>query len=244
MDIEAFIIHLSRATARAPIVDAARWAVGMNCTIVDAVDGRHLTKTELSANYSADPLYSPPYPFELGPGEIACFLSHRKVWQEIVDRGLDWGLVLEDDVAVSSEILAGVVATVRSWGDLSAYVSLQTRPLPAMKTVLYEGDGCRLFRTTPAPLRTSGQLVGRVAAERLLRRTERMDRPVDVFLQMTWESGVKIVCADPSGIMDWPEPAGGSVAQTKRKRGVLASFRREVARAVYRRRIARLSRAK
>lgn len=244
MGIEAFIIHLARASGRAPVVEAARRGVMMPCTVVDAVDGQLLGEVELGRTYAPNPLYLPPYPFRLGRGEIACFLSHRKVWQMIVDRGLEWGLVLEDDVAVSSEVLAGTVATVRDWGDLSAYVSLQTRPLPMERKVLYQGSGGCLVEISPAPLRTSGQIVGRHAAKRLLECTGHLDRPVDVFLQMTWESGVPVVCADPSGIKDWPEPTGGSVAQTKRNRGVLALLRREVARTIYRHRIARIARGK
>lgn len=32
-----------------------------------------------------------------------CFSSHRKIWKEIVSRGLDWALVLEDDVRFTKD---------------------------------------------------------------------------------------------------------------------------------------------
>ena len=34
-------------------------------------------------------------------GALGCFLSHRAVWQEIVERNEDWGLILEDDIYLS-----------------------------------------------------------------------------------------------------------------------------------------------
>ncbi|WP_237273641.1 glycosyltransferase family 25 protein [Sulfitobacter sp. M22] len=37
---------------------------------------------------------------------IACFESHRAVWQMIVDKGLDAALILEDDVVLSHELTA------------------------------------------------------------------------------------------------------------------------------------------
>jgi GR25 family glycosyltransferase involved in LPS biosynthesis len=108
--------------------------------------------------------------------------------------------------------------------------------------VIHSHDGCDLQCVAPPPLRTSGQIVGRQAAERLLATTARFDRPIDVFLQMTWVTGVPVLCANPSGISDWPEPMGGSVAQSKPRRGLGESLRREVARTIYRRRIAAIAR--
>lgn len=241
MSCEAFIVHLARATGRAAAVQAAAAAVGMPCTVVDAVDGQRLSQTELDAAYVPNGLHAPRYPFVLGRGEIACFLSHRKVWAEIVARGLDWGVVLEDDVAVDPQVIARAVAAVQARGVTSEYVSLQTRPVPDGE-VIHSHDGCDLHRVAPPPLRTSGQIVGRQAAERLLAVTARFDRPIDVFLQMTWVTGVPVLCANPSGISDWPEPMGGSVAQSKPRRGLGESLRREVARTIYRRRIAAIAR--
>ena len=241
MVCEAFIVHLARATGRAAAVQSAAAAVGMPCTVMDAVDGQRLSQAELGAVFVPEGLHAPRYPFAIGRGEIACFLSHRKVWAEIVSRGLDWGVVLEDDVAVDRDALARAVAAVRARGVLSDYVSLQTRPVPQGEVVAREGS-CALVRVTPPPLRTSGQIVGRLAAERLLDVTARFDRPIDVMLQMTWVTGVPVLCADPSGISDWPELMGGSVAQTKRRRGLGASLGREVARTLYRRRVAALAR--
>jgi len=34
----------------------------------------------------------------IGPGEMGCFLSHRKAWKEILDQDEDWAFVSEDDV--------------------------------------------------------------------------------------------------------------------------------------------------
>lgn len=241
MTCEAFIVHLARATGRAAAVQAAVTSIGMPCKVVEAVDGQSLTPAELDAVYVPRGLNALHYPFALGRGEIACFMSHRKVWAEIVERRLDWGVVLEDDVAIDPDAIADVLSLVQTRGVLTDYVSLQTRRLPVGRTV-YQQDACRLLRVTPPPLRTSGQIVGRIAAERLLEATNRFDRPIDVFLQMEWITKVPVLCADPSGVSDWPEPTGGSMAQSKRRRGLASILRRELDRTLYRRRIAVLAR--
>jgi len=36
--------------------------------------------------------------WDLSPGAIGCYISHAKVWEQIVDRNLDYGLIFEDDM--------------------------------------------------------------------------------------------------------------------------------------------------
>src|SRR5690606_24624421 len=97
MKIEGFIIHLARARSRRGQVDELLQHLPVPARILEAVDGQSLPAAELSAVYRRH-LHEPPYPFGLRAGEIACFLSHRKAWKEIVKRDLDAALVLEDDV--------------------------------------------------------------------------------------------------------------------------------------------------
>jgi GR25 family glycosyltransferase involved in LPS biosynthesis len=77
--------------------------------IIDAVDGLKLSDGEISAVYRKN-LHRPRYPFELGKAEVGCFLSHRKAWQEILDRGLDAGLIVEDDVAPDEKAFSEAMA--------------------------------------------------------------------------------------------------------------------------------------
>ena len=63
---------------------------------VNAIDGSKLKHNELKHHYDVD-LNRRQYHSVLTLGEIGCYLSHRKVWQKIVDEHLDFALVLEDD---------------------------------------------------------------------------------------------------------------------------------------------------
>jgi glycosyl transferase family 25 len=40
----------------------------------------------------------------VGPGEYACFQSHRKIWGEIVAKNLPYALILEDDVIIAEDL--------------------------------------------------------------------------------------------------------------------------------------------
>ncbi|MBU9698236.1 glycosyltransferase family 25 protein [Rhodobacteraceae bacterium HSP-20] len=239
MQVQGFIIHLDRATARRP--QAQRLAAISPCPteILPAIDGRAMDPVALEAAYSATPLLAPPYPFRIGAGEIACFLSHRKVWTEIMARNLDAALVLEDDVDLGPEFPAAFALSCRHIDSLG-YIQFQTRPLPAGRTLASEGS-VSLIRPAVLPLRTSAQLVSRAAAERLLALTERFDRPIDTFLQMTWHSGIPFACASPSGVSDLTEALGGTVAQVKAQRAAITELKRSLERAAYRSRIRALA---
>jgi glycosyl transferase family 25 len=63
---------------------------------VSAIDGSKLDHDALTRIYDAELNYQ-QYHSVLTPGEIGCYLSHRKVWQKIVNENLYFALVFEDD---------------------------------------------------------------------------------------------------------------------------------------------------
>jgi GR25 family glycosyltransferase involved in LPS biosynthesis len=88
---KCFIIHLKRAKKRKAYVDEIISKLNIETEIIDAVDGRLLTNNKISQFYTEKPLFQPAYPFMVNKGEIGCFLSFRKAWQNIVDQNLSGG---------------------------------------------------------------------------------------------------------------------------------------------------------
>jgi glycosyl transferase family 25 len=62
---------------------------------ISAVDGQH-EEVRAAAKYNDVS--------RLGPGEYACFQSHRKVWGELVATGYPYAMVLEDDIVISEDL--------------------------------------------------------------------------------------------------------------------------------------------
>lgn len=242
MQVRGFVIHLARAVQRRAHVDRLVEEASCPMEIFDAVDGAGLTVADLRAFFSAEPLFSPPYPFEIGRGEIACFLSHRALWRRMVEEGLDQALILEDDVALAPGFDAALALASRFAG-LEGFVQFQTRPVRAVAEVVAEQDGVQIVRPPVVPRRTSAQLIGRHAAERLLKASARIDRPVDGFLQLVWETKQPIHCAVPAGVSDLTEEVGGTTVQKKGGPDLLRRLSRAYHRAVYRRAVDRKSRS-
>ncbi|XP_072531356.1 procollagen galactosyltransferase 1 [Salminus brasiliensis] len=97
---EVFMINLQRRTDRRERMLRALREQEIDCKIVAAVDGKAMNVSEISGlGIHMLPGYSDPYHGRpLTKGELGCFLSHYNIWKEIVDRGLETSLVIEDDL--------------------------------------------------------------------------------------------------------------------------------------------------
>ncbi|WP_173931997.1 glycosyltransferase family 25 protein [Chelativorans sp. Marseille-P2723] len=213
MRAEAFIIHLARASGRAPQVERLKAGLPLPATVVDAVDAQSLGEHERAMVYRPQ-LHRPHYPFPLRDTEIACFLSHRKAWRMIIERDLDAGLVVEDDVQL--EPVFGAVFSLALSNMLRADVVRFPKQSGRERgpAVIGEG-GIRLIAPAFPGLGMQAQLVSRAAAERLLAVTEHFDRPVDTTIQMHWLHGLRMLSAVPSGIREVDDELGGSTIQKK-----------------------------
>jgi glycosyl transferase family 25 len=241
VQVRGFVIHLARAAQRRAQVERLLAEAPCPTEVFDAVDGRAMAEVEVVAVLSDRPVMHPPYPFQIGRGELACFLSHRALWQRMVDEGIDQALILEDDVALEPGFAAAFALASRFVG-VEGFVQFQTRPLRGTSEVVLQEDGVRVIRPRVVPRRTSAQLVGRRAAERLLAVSARIDRPVDGMLQLVWETGQAVHCVLPSGVSDMTAEVGGTTVQRKSGVDIVARLTRAYHRAVYRRAVQRLSR--
>lgn len=236
MQIIGLVIHLSRAEARRPVADRLVADCGVPARLLEAVDGKAMAPAALAALAPPKP-FEPRFPFSMGPGEFGCFLSHRRAWAALLESGAEAALILEDDMALGADFPDALLLAIRHVAAMG-YVQLQTRAVEGAELLDREGS-CRLYRPSVTPLRTSGQLVHRDAARRLLALSETIDRPVDGFLQMHWMTGVHLGCIAPSGLTDVSEASGGSTL--KSRKSVVDRLFRHFERMRYRRAIRRYS---
>lgn len=239
MNIAGFVISLERATARRPQVERILQLCPIPCRKLTAVDGAALSQSDLDAVYRPQ-LLRPHYILRLSRGEIGCFLSHRRAWQQIVDEGLAGAFIIEDDMEITPSFQAtwDFALKVMQPGD---YIKFPVRKIGGGSQRIFTDGIFTLVLPTVGPLDTRAQLVTREAAKRLLQATSQFDRPVDTTLQMTWVTGVPISVVLPPVLREISATIGGSTLSSRRK-----TFRdrlvREVWRPIYRLRIAALSR--
>jgi GR25 family glycosyltransferase involved in LPS biosynthesis len=214
MRVEALIISMRDQPAREAQVRAIRDACPVPSTVLEAVDGRALDGAQRARVFLPD-RHRPAYPFPPRPGEIGCFLSHRAAWQAIIDRGLDAALILEDDVELRrprfDPAFARACEAVRAHGMVRLPLMERAGAVARARSVPM------VSRPVVLPLGTQAQVVSAGAARRLLDASEPFDRPIDVFLQMRWVTGVPSCVVSPSGVHDATSRVGGSTIQARGK---------------------------
>ncbi|KAL8174691.1 UNVERIFIED_CONTAM: hypothetical protein K2H54_051441, partial [Gekko kuhli] len=101
---EIFLINLARRPDRRHRMLSALSELEIDPLLVNAVDGSALNSSDIKKlGVDLLPGYYDPFSGRtLTKGEVGCFLSHHYVWKEIVARGLDKSVVLEDDVRFQS----------------------------------------------------------------------------------------------------------------------------------------------
>lgn len=97
---EIYMINLKRRPKRRKRMMATLKELGIAVKIFDAIDGKAMTTDDIKAlGIDMLPGFKDPWAKRtLTKGEIGCFLSHYYIWQEVVEKGYEKILIIEDDV--------------------------------------------------------------------------------------------------------------------------------------------------
>lgn len=230
--MRSFIIHLSRATARAQNV-ARLLETLPQAEVIEAVDGQSPDFGQTDDPVSGN-LHHPPYPFGLNTAEIACFMSHRRCWERIATGDAPLGLIAEDDMVVDPAPFAAALDLGQRYGGENSFIRLPAKARERPTGAIARQGAAALFLPKTIGLQAVCQIVGRSAARRLLAASEVFDRPVDTTLQMHWVTGQRVHTILPNGISELGAP---STIQSKTRAGdvIMREFRRANYRALIRR---------
>ena len=169
-------INLDQATGRRTHIETIFEDLTIVPTRVPAIDGRKLDEPDYRKLNPPTPTYQP-----LTPGEIGCFLSHRRVWQMIADGNEPMVAVFEDDVHLAQDACKWI--TNFDWVPKGVdFVKLDTHNQPVLlgtETSLPDSHR-RLSKIHSEVLNTAGYLISRRCAAQLLQMLSVMEKPVDV----------------------------------------------------------------
>lgn len=94
LDVKTYVINLDRAPERWHTTAKRLKNEGFQIERIAAVDGLKISNPE---KYASTLLPRMIFGRDLSATEIACYLSHAKVWQKIIDQDIPLALILEDD---------------------------------------------------------------------------------------------------------------------------------------------------
>lgn len=187
------VLNLAREPGRLARIGAALDGFGLGWRRAEAIDRLAVPAADLAAAFGAGPL-SAAYPAT--PGDMACSLGHRRLWEEIAGGRAEAAVVLEDDARLSPTFPAFAaegVARLMAGHDMGA-LKLEYWPGPQASRRFPLGaplgagpggagpGGTALYRLRSGFLGTCGYVLTARGAEALLTRFPVLTVPVDHFL--------------------------------------------------------------
>jgi glycosyl transferase family 25 len=203
--IPVFIINLDSSPERFVHAEQQLQALGIQPQRFRGVYGKDLSPAEVEACYdkAANQQY---FRRSLSPGEIGCYLSHRGVWQLMVEQNLDVAIVLEDDIDVEARFAEAMaqISRLDGWDHIKLSDDRDT-PASERKSV---GDGFDLVNFKRVPNCATGYAMSLSGARKMLQRSK-FFRPVDLDLQFGAELDLQLFSLLPYTI--WPSSKFDSV---------------------------------
>lgn len=206
MDIR--IINLERSPDRRESAQRQLASLGIAATFSTAVDGASIDP----ACYRA--FLPPPNRFIRRPltlGEIGCFASHYRLWQECVAAGRPM-LILEDDFLMERDA-AAVIDQLPELLARHRYVRLAGILRRTSRRIASLPGGRSVVLFDKGPQGTVAYGLVPQAASILLNHAMTWHEPVDNYIDAFWVHGIL-----PIGIMPYPVgfPRGGSLIEASR----------------------------
>ncbi|MFQ3248221.1 glycosyltransferase family 25 protein [Glaciecola sp.] len=188
-----YLINLARSTDRLAACARQFEEHELSFERIEAIDGDKLSPASISEIYDFS---HSSYHKHMTNGEIACYLSHVKVWQKVVDEQLDYAVILEDDILLKDDILEGLEAVhqIQQPWDL---IKLAEAPEKRKVVHQYPVDDFSLVTYNKVPIRCCAQVISLSGAKKLLAKSANVTRPIDIELQYWWESDLNIFGLKP-----------------------------------------------
>ncbi len=127
----------------------------------------------------------------LSPGEVGCYASHLKVARRVLDEGLDYALVLEDDAILPVTLrgdLDEILSSVPHGWDI---VHLSNNPTRAFRPLKEMRGHRKIVSYSRVPAGAIGYLISSRGAEKLL-APRVCTWPIDTDFRQPWEFGLSI----------------------------------------------------
>ena len=178
MRIPGYFINLTSAAARADHMEKEAQRLGLTLQRVEAIDGRLLSEEEI------DLLHRPAAGMHRMSGpEVACFLSHREAWRQIVNANMRFGAVFEDDLtfALDARTLLNDDQWLPADADILKIETTSRRALLLPPFCDVPG-GRSAGILASAHLGAGGYILSRTMAARLFEQTKTFGVPVDYLL--------------------------------------------------------------
>ena len=209
--LKVFVISLDRAVDRRAHMEGLLSQLGLKAEFVSAVDGRALSEADRGQYDSR--LARLDYRSEMTDTEIACYLSHYRIYERICREELPLALILEDDIHIESNFMEAVSALAAQDDPEWTVARLQTQRGKLLNPRDEQHLGRRvcglgesgLYQLETHVLGGCAYLMRLPAARTMVSYARSISRPIDQTLDRFWENGIVPYIVRPFPVRQHPE---------------------------------------
>ncbi|WP_412504006.1 glycosyltransferase family 25 protein [Shewanella indica] len=201
MNFKILVINLESSADRLVSMQEQCARLGLTFERVPAVRGSELLPEKKAEVYDIEANIR-KYDRLLNDGEIGCYMSHVLCWEKVISDDLDFALILEDDAILTDDMpkyLDKLAESFREWDYIKlSHGSKQKKDVAAVDI----GDSLMLGLCLKLPSTTTGQLVSRDGAKKLLQYAFPIARPIDMDIQYWYEKSLRCFVARPFPVLN------------------------------------------
>jgi glycosyl transferase family 25 len=190
-EIQVLVISLAGSDARQQKVRAELDKTSLNWRFLDAVRGS--TLISIPKEYKPAKVKN-LLGFELTPNELGCFLSHKKAWQECVDKNIPT-IIFEDDFFLLPHFEKAIAYLMNDGGNWKA-VRLQGLSKVSQAVIQSNGD-ISLVRNIGDAVGATAYLLKPEAAKILVEASNDIYEPLDHFLEHHQKHHLEFLAISP-----------------------------------------------
>ncbi|WP_287914047.1 glycosyltransferase family 25 protein [Comamonas sp.] len=170
--------------------------------------------------------------YDLRINEIACFLSHRALWEESVRLGKNM-LIMEDDISFSfqdkNEYTVKILNSLVEKLNDSLFVRLGNSQIRKDKILIEPVDlNYHLCRFHRDPLGAFAYLISPKIAQQLIENSQKVFTPVDDYMWRGWEHGCLLLDVAPNFVFTQEDDNPSTIGDRKKpKISLLSKISRE-----------------
>lgn len=186
IDISIFIVNLKKDKNKKEYIKQLCNKHNLQAIFVNAVYGKELSKDFINKVYSKDDAIK-KFGRELDRGEIGCALSHRKIYEIMLQENISYALILEDDIEFDQglvEVMKHKSEFPNNWEIVLLGHHGIDRQVDTMGSFKYSKKltkKYRIERPCEMGFGTYGYLITLEGAKKLLDATARIYKPIDEY---------------------------------------------------------------
>lgn len=190
MGLRIYAINLDRSVDRWTALLAQSELLNLPIVRISGVDGTN-TPPEDRVDFDAQS-FARNNGRTILPGEYGCYRSHLKALSAFAETGEASGVIVEDDIELSGDLLVRAEAAVEAMPQADV-IKLFNHRIVGFKHAATSKAGDEIGRTTHGPQGSAAcYVVTRKGAQKLIEGLKTMEFPWDMALERGWASGAQV----------------------------------------------------